>query len=61
MEQKEGTGGTEEQKMHHEEMPDEIKAVLHDYRDIFPSDLPPDCRRCAKVMNSELTWRTMLH
>ena len=27
--------------MHHEEMPDEIKAVLHDYKDVFPSDLPP--------------------
>ena len=41
VEQSEGTGGTEEQKMHHEEMPDEIKAVLHDYKDVFPSDLPP--------------------
>ena len=36
VEQKEGTGGTEEQKMHHEEMPEEIKAVLHDYKDVFP-------------------------
>ena len=28
------------EKMHHEEMPAEIKAVLQDYQDIFPSDLP---------------------
>ena len=40
VEQKEGTGGTEEQKMHHEGMPEEIKAVLYEYKDIFPSDLP---------------------
>ena len=32
--------GTEEKKMYHEEMPEMIKAVLHDYKDIFPSDLP---------------------
>ena len=33
--------GTDEQKMHHEEMPDAIKAVLTEYKDVFPSDLPP--------------------
>ena len=27
--------------MHHEEMSEEIKAVLRDYRHIFPSDPPP--------------------
>ena len=36
-----GTGGTDEQMMFHEEMPDEIKAVLTEYKDVFPSDLPP--------------------
>ena len=41
VEQSEGTGGTEEQKMHHEGIHDEIKAVLHEYKDVFPSDLPP--------------------
>ena len=32
--------GTEEAKMYHEEMPEIIKAVLSDYKDVFPSDLP---------------------
>ena len=41
VDQSEGTGGTEEQKMYHEEMPAEIKAVLYEFKDIFPSDLPP--------------------
>ena len=34
-------GGTDEQQMHHSEMPAEIKAVLEEYKDVFPSDLPP--------------------
>ena len=32
MKKGEGTGGTEEQKMHHREMPEEIKAVLHEFK-----------------------------
>ena len=35
-----GTEGTDEEKMYHEEMPDNIKAVLQKFKDIFPSDLP---------------------
>ena len=35
-----GTEGTDVEKMYHEEMPTEIKAVLQDYQDVFPSDLP---------------------
>ena len=32
--------GTKEKKMYHEEMPEMIKVVLHDYKDVFLSDLP---------------------
>ena len=34
------TEGTDVEKMYHEEMPKEIKAVLQEYQDVFPSDLP---------------------
>ena len=34
-------GETDEQKMHHKEMPEEIKAVLNEFKDVFPCDLPP--------------------
>ena len=35
-----GTEGTNEEKMYHEKMPKDIKAVLQEFKDIFPSDLP---------------------
>jgi len=35
-----GAEGTDEQLLHHEGMPDEIKAVLDEYKDVFPNDLP---------------------
>ena len=35
-----GTEGRDVKKMYHEEMPEEIKAVLQDYQDVFLSDLP---------------------
>ena len=35
-----GTEGTDEENIYHEEMPKKIKAVLQEFKDIFPSDLP---------------------
>ena len=34
------TEGTDVEKMYHAEMPMEIRAVLQEYKDVFPSDLP---------------------
>ena len=33
--------GCDVEKAYHKDMPEEIKAVLQDYKDIFPTDLPP--------------------
>ena len=34
------TSETEEEKAFHANMPDSIKAVLHEFKDVFPADLP---------------------
>ena len=34
------TEGTDEQKLYHEGIPKEIKAVIQEFKDVFPSDLP---------------------
>ena len=33
--------GCDVEKAYHKDMPEEIKAVLQEYKDIFPTDLPP--------------------
>ena len=33
--------GCDVEKAYHKDMPKEIKVVLHKYKDIFPTDLPP--------------------
>ena len=35
------TTGCDVEKAFHEDMPESIKAILLDYKDIFPTDLPP--------------------
>ena len=38
----------------HKDMPEKIKVVQREYKDIFPMDLPPDCRWCEWLMSSGL-------
>ena len=33
--------GCDVEKAYHKDMPKEIKAILQEYKDIFPTDLPP--------------------